>query len=74
MRTTLDLPDDVHHLLRAIARDRHETLSQTTAAILRRALTAGDPVLERSARTGLPIVRLGRTDTSEDVRSLEDDR
>jgi hypothetical protein len=31
------------------------------------------PELTRSAATGLPVVRLGRMITTEDVRSLEDD-
>ncbi|MDT5282152.1 MAG: hypothetical protein QOJ20_3347, partial [Mycobacterium sp.] len=29
MRTTIDLPDDLHKQARAIARDTHRTLSET---------------------------------------------
>jgi hypothetical protein len=30
--------------------------------------------VETSSRTGLPVVHLGRTITTEDVRALEDDQ
>jgi hypothetical protein len=74
MRTTLDLPDDLHAQTVAIARDTHQTLSQTVAALIRRGLNSGSSgEVATSARTGLPVVRLGRTITSEDVRRLEDD-
>jgi len=74
MRTTVDIPVDLHSQLVAIARDTHQTLSQVVSAFIRRGLSAGglaEPT--RSARTGLPVARLGRTITSEDVRRLEDD-
>ncbi|HEY6277980.1 MAG TPA: hypothetical protein VIX86_16800 [Streptosporangiaceae bacterium] len=74
MRTTLDIPDDLHAQAVAIARDTHRTLSQTIAALIRRGLGSTGPAdVASSARTGLPVVRLGRTITSEDVRRLEDD-
>lgn len=74
MRTTIDLPDDLHRQARAIATDSGRSLSQTVSDLLRRALEGGGagPV-ETSQVTGLPVVRLGRVVTSEDVRSLEDD-
>ncbi len=34
----------------------------------------GQTEMSRSARTGLPVIRLGTTITSEDVRALEDDQ
>ena len=74
MRTTIDLPDDLHAQASAIARDTHQSLSQTVAALIRRGLSTGNPgEIVRSARTGLPVAHLGRTITSEDVRRLEDD-
>jgi hypothetical protein len=74
MRTTLDIPDDLHAQAVAIARDTHQSLSQTVAGLIRRGLGSGDPgEIARSARTGLPVVRLGRIITTEDVRRLEDD-
>lgn len=74
MRTTVDLPADLHAQAMAIARDTHRTLSETVAFLMRRGLgenRVSEPT--RSAATGLPIVHLGRMITTEDVRSLEDD-
>lgn len=74
MRTTLDIPDDLHAQAVAIARDTHQSLSQTISGLIRRGLTSGvRGEIERSARTGLPVVHVSRTITSEDVRRLEDD-
>ena len=74
MRTTIDLPDDLHAQAAAIARDTHQSLSQAVAGLIRRGMnTGGAGEIERSPRTGLPVARLGRTITSEDVRRLEDD-
>jgi len=74
MRTTLDIPDDLHAQAVAIARDTHQTLSQAVALLMRRGLGSGQPgEVAASGRTGLPVVHLGRTITSEDVRRLEDD-
>jgi hypothetical protein len=74
MRTTIDLPEDLHRRALAIARDTSRTLSETVADLMRRGLQR-DPAAElsRSPRTGLPVVRLGTLITSEDVRALEDD-
>jgi len=58
----------------AIARDTHRTLSETVAFLMRRGLGEGRAAgLAHSQATGLPVVRLGRVITSEDVRALEDD-
>ena len=74
MRTTVDIPDDLHAQAVAIARDTHQTLSQAIAVLIRRGLSSGHPgELTRSSRTGLPVAHLGRTITSEDVRLMEDD-
>jgi hypothetical protein len=74
MRTTVDLPEDLHAQAVAISRDTHRTLSQTVTDLMRRGLGQGqDADVTTSARTGLPVVHLGRTITSEDVRALEDD-
>jgi len=74
MRTTLDIPDDLHAQAVSIARDTHQTLSQAVAGLIRRGLSSGNSgEVTRSARTGLPVAHLGRTITSEDVRRLEDD-
>jgi hypothetical protein len=74
VRTTIDLPDDLHRLMTAIANDRRQSLSHTVAEVLRRALQAdARSSTEVDPATNLPLVRLGRTITSEDVRSLEDE-
>jgi Arc/MetJ family transcription regulator len=38
MRTTIDLPDDLHRAAMLIARDRHQSLSRTVANLMRSAL------------------------------------
>ena len=74
MRTTLDIPDDLHAQAAAIARDTHQSLSQTVAGLIRRGLSSGGSgEITSSARTGLPVAHLGRTISTEDVRQLEDD-
>jgi hypothetical protein len=73
MRTTIDLPDDLHRQAMSIARDTSRTLSETVTDLLRRALGHGQPPdIFRSSATGLPVVRLGTPTTSDDVRALED--
>lgn len=73
MRTTVDLPDDLHRQVRAIARDTHRSFSDTVADLMRRGLHSDAPVaLSRSPRTGLPVVTIGSVVTTEDVRSLDD--
>jgi hypothetical protein len=75
MRTTIDLPDDVHRAALLLARDRHQTLSRTVADLLRVALMGegSEAPLEIDRDTGLPLVRLGRRVTAEDVASLSDE-
>lgn len=74
MRTTIDLPDDLHRLAMALASDRGTTLSRAVVELMRRGLapsrTAGPAA---DARTGLPLVRLGTPVSSEDVRAVDDD-
>ena len=74
MRTTINLPDDLHKQALAIARDTRCTLSETVADLVRRGLGAGStPPISVDRRTGLPVVSVGTVVTSEDVRSLEDE-
>jgi hypothetical protein len=74
VRTTIDLPDDLHQQALAIARDTHRTLSETVADLIRRGLAAGSTTaISMDPRTGLPLVSVGTVMTSEDVRSLEDE-
>jgi hypothetical protein len=74
MRTTIDLPEDLHKQAIAIARDTSRTLSDTVADLIRRGLGQGRAAkLSRSARTGLPVIHLGTVITTEDVRALDDE-
>jgi hypothetical protein len=75
MRTTVDLPDDLHQQALSIARDTSRTLSETIAELMRRALSGGGPDVRitRSEKTGLPVVHTGTIITTEDVRALEDE-
>lgn len=74
MRTTIDLPDDLHKQAQAIARDTRRTLSETVADLIRRGLGTGkSAAMSTDPRTGLPVVSVGTVVTSEDVRSLDDD-
>jgi hypothetical protein len=74
VRTTIDLPEDLHHITMAIARDQGATFSQTVVTLLQRAIgTPGTAQVSASERTGLQVVRLGRTITSDDVRALDDE-
>lgn len=75
MRTTIDLPDDLHRQALAIARDSSQSLSETVAGLMRRGLQRDGSAagITISPRTGLPVLRLGKVITSEDVRALEDE-
>jgi hypothetical protein len=49
-------------------------MSETVAFLMRRGLGESRAAgLAHSAATGLPVVRVGRIVTTEDVRALEDD-
>jgi Arc/MetJ family transcription regulator len=75
MRTTIDLPDELHRQALSIARDTSRTLSETVAELMRRGLGEGKAASTvQSSRTGLPVVTLGKVITTDDVRSLEDDQ
>lgn len=74
MRTTVDLPDDVHELVRNLAHDRRQTFSQALTDLVRRSMSeAAEPVLRVNQISGLRTVRLGTPTTTEDVRSLENE-
>lgn len=74
MRTTIDLPDDLHRAATLIAHDRHQTLSRTVASLLRSALAGGHQhsAIEMDVDSGLPTVRVGRRITAEDVAAVEE--
>jgi predicted transcriptional regulator len=74
MRTTIDLPDDLHRAVTLIARDRHQTLSRTVESLRRSALARNDhTTIEIDPESGLPTVRVGQPITAEDVAAIEED-
>ncbi len=75
MRTTIDLPKDLHRIAMSLARDTGHTLSQTVAALLRQALQGSQPTARYAdSRTGFPVIRVGGAPiTVEDVRALDDE-
>lgn len=75
MRTTIDLPPAVHQRARELAAQRGQSLSSVLADLTVRGLAQlGAPVeLTTDARTGLPVLSLGRRITSRDVADALDD-
>ena len=73
MRTTVDLPDDLHELARQLAHDTGRSMSDIVVALARAGLGSQLPAEIGTSRRGLPVVRVGRPVTAEDVRSLDDE-
>jgi hypothetical protein len=79
MRTTIDLPEDLHQIATSLARDTGRSFSHTVELLVRRGLEQRGGVAEVAApyrvdrNTGLPVVRSPRPITSDDVRALEDE-
>ena len=73
MRTTIDLPDDLHDLARHVAHEGNRSMSEVIAELIRLGLRHEVPGLAAGSR-GLPVVSLGRPITAQDVRSLDDDQ
>ena len=75
MRTTIDLPPDLHALARELAHQQHKTMSQFISECVERGLgiTSEKTVRIDTTGPGFPTVTLGRPVTAEDVRSLEDE-
>jgi negative regulator of replication initiation len=82
MRTTVDLPDDLHRIVTSLARHSGRSLSQTVAELLRRGLVlpeatnraAEAPAVYRlHPQTGLPMVASKQPITEDEVRALDDE-
>ena len=81
MRTTIDLPADLHDAVTSIASHGRKSMNQTLAELIRRGLahpplagyTASNAGLRIDQSTGLPVIRSSRPVTAEDVRALEDE-
>ncbi len=81
MRTTVDLPEDLHRIVVSLAAHTRSSLSTTAVELIRRGLASTAPRQARGAaafatdaRTGLPVIRLPRVVTPEDVKALEDEK
>ena len=80
MRTTVDLPPDLHSVMHSLAVSQRRSLSKVAVELMRRGLEAqsaglvGGPAAPTvSPDTGLPLVRFPRMVSSEDVRALDDE-
>lgn len=77
MRTTIDLPEDLHRIVTSLAAHTRRSISATAVDLMRRGLTEpagkGARAVTRHPVSGLPVVRLPRTITPEDVAALEDE-
>ncbi len=72
MRTTVDLPDELHALARQLAHDANRSMSEVITDLIRLGLRRDRPE-QTASRRGIPQVSVGRLVTSEDVRSLDDE-
>jgi len=71
MRTTINLPDELHALALHLARDEDRSMGEVIADLIRRGLQRTEGTMTSTAR-GLPQLSVGRPITAEDVRSLGD--
>ena len=77
MRTTLTIDDELHQMVRSLAHQNQQSMSDTIDVLLRRGLHDESHGTERQMEhrdplTGFPLIRSARPITEEDVRSLED--
>jgi hypothetical protein len=56
MRTTIDLPDDLHKLTVSLARSRSRTLSQTISDVSAPLSPGRERAMSSSTTSGLPLV------------------
>jgi len=76
MRTTVDLPDNLHEEVRRLAFDRRLSQSKVIADLVDQALRRNASTAElqpRSSETGLITVRVGRPITDAEVAAMDDE-
>jgi len=80
MRTTIDLPPDLHDAVTSIASHARKSMNRTVAELIRRGLAHPPLAAEAASRgvrideaTGLPLIRSPRPVTADDVRAVEDE-
>jgi hypothetical protein len=79
MRTTIDLPEDLHRIATSLAHHTGRSLGQTVAELMRRGLAVDTRhVADAPASyvvhpdTGLPVVASRQPVTEDDIRALDD--
>ena len=77
MRTTVDLPENLHRIAIGLARHTGRSLSEAVADLMQRGLAAdpsqaGAKPFAVHAATGLPVARSKRPITADDVKAVED--
>ncbi len=77
MRTTVDLPDNLHRIALGLARHTGRSLSQAVAEMMQRGLSAQPSEVTQqpftiNEATGLPVARSRRLITADDVMAVED--
>ncbi len=78
MRTTIDLPEDLHRIVSSLANHSSSSMSQMAVDLMRRGLAlpgkaGAATVITTNPVTGLPLIHSRRTITPEDVKALEDE-
>lgn len=71
MRTTIDLPSDIHELARQLAHQTNRSMSEVVTELIRLGLRRPEPT--PTGARGLPQLSVGHPVTPEDVRSLDDE-
>ncbi|MFT4241060.1 MAG: hypothetical protein QM569_02145 [Acidovorax sp.] len=85
MRTTIQLPDDLHRIATSLARHNQRSLGDIVADLMRRGLQMQAPAASSASgsqaaayridgETGLPVITtgVGRVMTDDDVYALQD--
>ena len=75
MRTTIDLPPGLLEQIRVIADEHGQSMTSAVTGLLANAVAAArpEPMIARSAATGLPVISTGRPVTCQEVADLIDD-
>lgn len=73
VRTTIDLPSDLHDLARELAHSGNRSMSDVVTELIRLGLQRSSQPAGPASPRGMPLVSIGRSVTAEDVRSLDDD-
>ena len=73
VRTTIDLPADLHELARELAHSGNRSMSDVVTELIRLGLQRSSQPAGPASPRGMSLVSIGRSVTAEDVRSLDDD-